>query len=255
MVPPSFLTVLLSSFTTLWGTTPVAPSTLSHHFQAQKPTDDISSLVAFHLSRTIIGNLTQETYAASQPSDLQRVAWREVVGGLLDVADGRARCADIRAHIPDELRGIYTVVGVDLGRFCALVEVDTIGEGDSKTFGKGWGLFVVPTQKDEETSTDLHLSAPHPIYELNTAEEAAFVFEWTGAKSLYIPGRSYKAFLEETDCVPSTRSEKYWKTDAVHDKVCYCVFTVVPWRMVDVLICLLTGRNDVHDVRGNFGPP
>lgn len=224
MVPPSFLTILLSSFPTLWGSTPTAPITPSYQPQAQSPTSDVSSLVAHHLSRTIIGNLTQETYAASQPSDSQRAAWRYVVGGLLDVADGRARCSDIRDHIPDELRGIYTVVGVDLGRFCALAEVDTVGEGDAKRYGKGWGLFVVPAQKDEESSTDMHLSAPRPIYELNTAEEAAFVFEWTGAKSLYIPGRSYKAFMEETECVPSPRSEKYWKTDAVHDKVC-CVFT------------------------------
>ena len=224
MVLPSFLTVLLSSFTTLWGSHPIAPNNPSYQLHPQSPTSDISSLVAHHLSRTIIGNLTQQTYAASQPSDSQRAAWRKVVGDLLDVADGRARCSDIRKHIPDELRGIYTVVGVDLGRFCALVEVDTIGEGDGKIYGKGWGIFVVPAQKDQETSTNLHLSAPHPIYELNTAEQAAFVFEWTGAKSLYIPGRSYKAFLEETDCVPSTAREKYWRTDAVHDKVC-CVFT------------------------------
>ena len=253
MVLPSFLTVLLSSFTTLWGSAPIAPINPSYQLQAQNPTSDISSLVAHHLSRTIIGNLTQRTYAASQPSDSQRAAWRQVVGDLLHVADGRARCSDIGKYLPEELLGIYTVVEVDLGKFCALAEVDGVGEGDGKTYDKGWGLFVVPAPKNEGTSTNLHLSAPHPIYELNTAEQAAFVFKWTEAKSLYIPGRSYKAFLEETDCVPSTKSEKYWKTDAVHDEVCFCVFAecIGGW-----LTCgLLTERNDVRDVRGDFRPP
>ena len=238
MVLPSFLTVLLSSLTSLTsfgGSTFYNPNAVigaAYQPRAQSPSEDISLLVAYHLA-LIKGNLTQETYEASQPSDEQRAAWRKVIGDLLEVPKGRVRCSDIRKNIPDELKGIYTVAVVDRGRFCALVERDTVGEGDDKQFGKGWGLFVVPAQRDIKTSKSLHLSAPHPVWELSTAQQAAFVFEWTGAESLYIPGRAYKALLKETDCGFSTESEKYWKTDPVHDKVC-CVRRV-QWRMVDVI--------------------
>jgi len=157
-----------------------------------------------------------ETYTASQPTDQQRTAWRDVVTSLLNADDHvHPDCNSIRETFPHELQGIYTVTEVDDGKFCALVEVDN----GAKEYGKGWGLFVVPNRKNPIgiSGTSVHLSAPHPVYDLYTAAQAMYVFEQTGAKSLYIPGRSRKAFQEPTDCVVQSKTE-YWKTDATHDK-------------------------------------
>lgn len=227
MVLPSFVTVLLSSFTTLpWiGGAPNVPIPTPSQPPAAFRTQDLSSLLENHLSLIIQGNLTLETYSAIQPTDQQRTAWRNVVTSLLNAADDEhPDCHAIRERIPHELQGIYTVTEVDNGKFCALVEVDTVRRGDDgEEYGKGWGLFVVPTQKNGIgiSGTAVHLSAPHPVYDLYTAAQATYVFEWTGAKSLYIPGRSRMAFLEPTDCVVDPKLKtKYWKTDATHDKVC-----------------------------------
>jgi hypothetical protein len=228
MVLPSFLTALLSSFTTLpWiGGAPDVPIPYPSQSPAAIRTQDLSSLVADHLSLIIQGNLTLETYTAIQPTDQQRTAWRDVVTSLLNAEDYKhPDCFTIRESIPHELQGIYTVAEVDNGKFCALVEVDTVrrrGDADGEEYGKGWGLFVVPIRKNPNgiAGTSVHLSAPHPVYDLYTAAQATYVFEQTGAKSLYIPGRSRKAFLEPTDCVVDPKSKtEYSKTDATHDKV------------------------------------
>ena len=229
MVLPSFVTVLLSSFTTLpWiGGPPLDTSNVPIPHLSQSPatirTQDLSSLLADHLSLIIQGNLILETYTAIQPTVQQRIAWRDAVTSLLNADDDKhPDCYTIRESIPHELQGIYTVTEVDNGKFCALVEVDTVRRRDGEEYGKGWGLFVVPIRKNEDriVGTSVHLSAPHPVYDLHTAAQATYVFEQTGAKSLYIPGRSRKAFLEPTDCVVDPKSKtEYWKTDATHDKV------------------------------------
>ena len=219
MILSSFAAILLSCFTRYPFDNPTVPTT-SHQFQLQTPAQDLSSLLANHLSLIIQGNLTPEIYAAIQPTPSQRVSWRNVVTSLLNVAvdGGSSACLSIQETLPDALQGIYTVMVVDNGKLCALVEVGTVRRGDNEEYGKGWGIFVVPTAK-YGIGTTLHLAAPHPVFDLYTAGQTAHIFERTGAKSLYIPGRSRQAFLEETDCVTSTVKSKYWKTDPTHDKV------------------------------------
>ncbi|KAF8634723.1 hypothetical protein AX15_000739 [Amanita polypyramis BW_CC] len=186
------------------------------HPQLQTQTQNLSTLLTLHLSLIIQGNLTTETYAAIQPTQEERVAWSNATTMLLNV---NGNCSIAAETIPDALRGIYTVLEVENG-FCALVEVGTTLRGDHVEYKKGWGVFVVPskTEMNAGSYSGLHLSAPHPVFDLYTAGQAARVFEKTGAKSLYIPGRSNQAFREVTDCVqPGSGSDGYWKTDAVHD--------------------------------------
>jgi len=234
MIFSSFVTVLLSCFTTPSFLrypldNPNVPTT-SHQFQLQTPAQNLSSLLANHLSLIIQGNLTLDTYAAIQPTPSQRVSWRNVVTSLLNITvdGGSSACFSIREAIPDALQGIYTVTEMDNGKLCALVEVGTVRRGDSEEYGKGWGIFVVPTGEygNSVIGTTVHLAAAHPVFDLYTAGQAAHVFERTGAKSLYISGRSRQAFLEETDCVASTMKSKYWKTDPTHDKA-GCIYSLL----------------------------
>ncbi|KAF8723779.1 hypothetical protein AX14_008682 [Amanita brunnescens Koide BX004] len=232
MVLPSFVTVLLSSSAVLpafWRypfddpNMLTTPATYQLQTLWHASTQDISSLWAHHVSLIIEDNLTLDEYTSIQPTHSQRIAWRNVVTSLLNIAvddaDGNSDCSSVRETIPDVLQGIYTVEEVDNGRFCALVEVGTVRREDREEFAKGWGIFVVPTKRavNGVTGTTLHLSAPHPIYDQHTAGQAAHVFEQTGAKSLYIPGRSRRSFLEQTDCIVDSET-KYWKTDPAHDK-------------------------------------
>lgn len=224
MVLPSFATLLLSSLPSFWRYPFDMSTTPSYQFQAQAFTRDISSLLAYHDSLIIEDKLTSDTYTSIQPTHSQRMAWRNVVTSLLNIAvddaDGNFGCSSVHETIPDVLQGIYTVAEVDNGRFCALVEVDAVRRGGREEYAKGWGIFVVPTKRDvnSKIGTTLHLSAPHPIYDLYTAGQAAHIFERTGAKSLYVAGRSRQSFHEQTDCIVDAGT-KYWKTDPAHDKV------------------------------------
>ena len=224
MVLPSFVTLLLSSLPSFWRYPFDMPTAPTYQFQAPAFTQDISSLLAYHDSLIIEDKLTFDTYTSIQPTDSQRTAWRNAVTSLLNIAvddaDGNFGCSSVHKTIPDALQGIYTVAEVDNGRFCALVEVDTARRSSREEYAKGWGIFVVPTKRDikSEIGTTLHLSAPHPVYDLHTAGQAAHIFEQTGARSLYVAGRSRQSYHVESDCIVNAGT-KYWKTDPAHDKV------------------------------------
>ncbi|KAK2462435.1 hypothetical protein APHAL10511_005532 [Amanita phalloides] len=182
-------------------------------------TDNLSSFIKSHRS-LIQQHLTKETYTSTQPTASQRLAWRTVVTSLLNMAvNDNQDCSSNRNAIPDALKGIYTITQVDNGHFCALVEAGTVLREGRREYAKGWGIFVVPAQgQSDERGQQIHLSAPHPVFDLYTAEEATHVFGRTGAKSLFVPGRSRRAFDQETECIVSTGRTKYWKTDTAHDK-------------------------------------
>ncbi|KAK2462206.1 hypothetical protein APHAL10511_005794 [Amanita phalloides] len=203
----STILLLLSYFSA--ASASVFPPRLPRSLGVPIPSTDLSSLIKYHLSH-IPYDFTEGQYKAGQPTSKQRDAWLDVILSLLNVKDKLA-CSSVT--VPDVLKGLYTVTEVDSGKFCALVEVVA---GDQEKFSKGWGIFVVPTAP-HGTSPKLHLSAPHPVFDLNVAEETTYVFEHTGAKSLYVPGRSSQAFKEKTDCIPSTAKTTYYKTDATHD--------------------------------------
>jgi hypothetical protein len=177
---------------------------------------DLSALVACHVS------LVQRQIACLDcihPTPSERSAWSQTIQALLDV-DGD--CSTI--SLPAPLSTTYTVreVGTE---FCALVEVSTNtgGSGGTAQYEKGWGMFVTQAWKSR-VKRNLHLSAPHPIFDSLTEAQAGHVFEGTSARSLYIPGRIRDAFLEPSCCIAGSENTTYWKTDSAHDKVCIYFF-------------------------------
>jgi hypothetical protein len=149
------------------------------------------------------------TYDLAQPVGTQRRDWSIAVHSLLSV-DGN--CASV--SIPLSLRGLYAVEAFE--RHCVLYETTS----RCGTYLKGWGYVIVPA-KQRSVSRNVHVSAPHPGYDLGTVEQAAAVYEATGAKSLLVTGRTRTAFLENSACIAPTRpSQDYYKTDPAHNDVC-----------------------------------
>jgi len=155
---------------------------------------------------------TSSTYALAQPTENQRNDWKSVVRSLLEV-DGN--CSD--TSLPLSLQGLYEIE--PFKDYCVLYETGT----QSGAYLKGWGFMVVPTFR-VAVSRSVHISAPHPGYDLGTVEQAASVFENTGSKSLLVPGRTRKAFLKPSDCiVPVSAKQDYYMTDPAHSNVrFYC---------------------------------
>jgi len=70
-------------------------------------------------------------------------------------------------------------------------------------------------------SRSVHISAPHPGYDLGTVEQAAYVFENTGSKSLLVPGWMRTAFLQPSNgIVPASAKQDYYMIDPAHNNVC-----------------------------------
>ncbi|KAG6895594.1 hypothetical protein C0992_000474 [Termitomyces sp. T32_za158] len=158
---------------------------------------------------------TQETYDAAQPTPSERTAWLDTIWNLLDIDNGD--CFSVR--LPNTLRDIYTIsqteedsAGVS---YCVLSEV----KGDGMQYDKGWGLFITPARHVPDHTRHIHLSAPHPWYDLYTVQQAVALFRSTSAKSLLIAGRSRLAFKKPTKCAASPTTT-YYVTDPAHDKAC-----------------------------------
>ena len=145
----------------------------------------------------------KETYEAAQPTSNQRDDWKHLINSFLSV-DGD--CSSIL--IPPSLQGIYTIEAFNT--MCVLYETSCL-EG---VYIKGWGFMVVPRLRTSVSRT-VHFSAPHPIYDRGTIQQAAFIFESTGSKSLLVAGRARTAFSEPSECL-----QKFYKTDATHNIVC-----------------------------------
>ncbi|KAG6818833.1 hypothetical protein H0H93_001239 [Arthromyces matolae] len=155
---------------------------------------------------------TQETYALAQPTSIERTAWKFVIHSLLSV-DGS--CDSVK--LPEPLVDIYTISQfTDLSgpSYCVLSEVRTTEAGQ---YNKGWGLFITPSIPDD-VKRDLHISAPHPAYDLNTPQQAVALFKSVGARSLLIDGRSRLALMQPSQCVESTEKATYYVTDPAHNK-------------------------------------
>lgn len=153
----------------------------------------------------------QQKYDAAQPTDLELVAWEQIIRSLLFVD---ANCTSIA--VPSTLSSIYSLLlftEQDGLSYCVLSETTATGS----SYSKGWGLVVVPATR-EAVQRHIHLSAPHPQYDWGTPQQAAALFRAVGAKSLLIPGRSRKAFLRPTTCITSSK-DTYYTTDPAHATV------------------------------------
>ncbi|KAF8055233.1 hypothetical protein FPV67DRAFT_872613 [Lyophyllum atratum] len=151
------------------------------------------------------------SYEAAQPSAAQRAAWRSTVSSLLDV-DGNC----LSMVLPSELGDIYTIsqfTEPSGPSYCIFSEVH--GE---EQYAKGWGLLIVPATH-AAASRHIHLSAPHPGFDFGTPQQAAALFKSTGAKSLFIAGRSRLSFKEQSECVAGAAGTTYYQTDPAHNKL------------------------------------
>ena len=227
-----FATSLLFQWASIFNGPAVPSSTLSAC--SMTTAVDLPALVACHVA------LVQRQIAVLdiiQPTPAQRTAWANTIQDLLNV-DGN--CLTIATNLPAELATSYTVrkVGED---FCALVEFTTNngGAGGRVQYVKGWGMFVTPARKSL-VKRNLHLSAPHPIFDSLTEAQAGQVFGGTGAKSLYIAGRKRDAFREPSDCIAGSGTTTYWKTDPAHDNV--CIFLISAGWQRRANYCVLVHR-------------
>lgn len=156
---------------------------------------------------------TPATYEAAQPSIEERQAWSETTTSLL-VANHN--CSSI--VLPQAIAGIYSISRYTEhtgASYCVLSEA-RIQDG---VYVKGWGHLIVPDSVGA-VRRHLHVSAPHPLADSRTPEQAAAVFKNTGAKSLFIPGRLRTAFLDPTDCITGGSGKTvYYRTDPAHDTV------------------------------------
>jgi hypothetical protein len=146
---------------------------------------------------------TSETYALAQPTIVQRKSWRLVVNNLLSVDN--ADCVTV--PVPAALIGIYAIRR--FGDYCVLYETTATG----RAYDKGWGFMIVPSLKSHVTR-HLHISAPHPLYDGRTVEQAAAIFQSTGSQSLLVAGRHRNAYFKVSDCITP-----YNITDPAHSKV------------------------------------
>ena len=151
---------------------------------------------------------TPWTYTLAQPTANQRKDWKMAVKSLLEV-DGNCSATSV----PLSLQGLYDIE--PFKHYCVLYETST----QCGTYLKGWGFMVVPSFR-VAVSRNVHISAPHPGYDLGTVEQASSVFENTGSKSFLVPGRTRTAFLKSSNCiVPVSSSQDYYMTDPAHNNV------------------------------------
>jgi hypothetical protein len=151
----------------------------------------------------------KETYEAAQPTSKQRDDWKTLINSFLSV-DGN--CSSV--PIPVSLQGIYTIE--HFNTMCVLYETSSL----DGIYVKGWGFMIVPRLRSSVSRT-VHFSAPHPIYDRGTTQQAAFLFESTGSNSLLVSGRVRTAFAEPSDCISTVFPlQEYYKTDTAHNIVC-----------------------------------
>ena len=167
------------------------------------------------------GYYTEASYNAAQPTAEEAKDWALAVQALLDV-DSEQGCTTENV-VPVGIRDIYSAStfqqGKDSSPCCVLYE-HTVDDG---VYAKGWGFML--TRMPAEATTSLHLSAPHPHYDLHTPEQAGSVFSNVGARSLVVAGRKRTAWLGgQSPCIRGGRKAKYYATDPAHNDVRYFIF-------------------------------
>lgn len=78
--------------------------------------------------------------------------------------------------------------------------------------------MIVPARR-EAVSRDVHISAPHPGFDVGTPAQAAYIFKATGSKSFLMAGRTRTAFLNPSPCISTASLSGYYETDPAHNNV------------------------------------
>ncbi|KAF6756231.1 hypothetical protein DFP72DRAFT_1067038 [Ephemerocybe angulata] len=155
------------------------------------------------------GYYDEDSYHDAQPTEDERRAWTLAVTSLLSV-DGS--CSS--SAVPQALEDSYSIQKFtpsgSKSSYCVLLETSLDCDG----YPRGWGHVIVPETR-AQVSRSIHVSAPHPKFDLGTVEQATAIFEMTGAKSLLLAGRTRPAFHEPSTCI-TTASKPYYRTDPAH---------------------------------------
>ncbi|KAL1748696.1 hypothetical protein HDZ31DRAFT_79550 [Schizophyllum fasciatum] len=190
----------------------------------------LPALVACYSNFTVPqGFYDDAAYATAQPTPDEEAAFRAAVMRMLDISDGAADC--FGTTLPDALRPIYSVhpfVDQDSGEaYCVLAEKRAI-EG---SYTYGWGFMAVPDEALSPAAAgakvpdsprprlDVHLAAPHPVFDGPVDLQAAALFAEARARSLFVSGRHRRAYDAPSDCVNGTSKTPYYKTDPAHSVV------------------------------------
>ncbi|TFK69334.1 hypothetical protein BDN72DRAFT_870674 [Pluteus cervinus] len=156
------------------------------------------------------------TYAAAQPTTNELNGWIAAVNTLLST-DGDCSSAVLDTFLAPSYRiDLFTEREGAFKSYCILSEKSAT----SGVYNRGWGLMVVPATTAAISRT-VHFSAPHPLADFNTPQQAAELFGATGGRSLLIHGRNRTAYYSYSDsptcCVPGPTGTTYYKCDAAHD--------------------------------------
>ncbi|KAL1696279.1 hypothetical protein GGG16DRAFT_121112 [Schizophyllum commune] len=170
------------------------------------------------------------SYATAQPKDYEVLAFRAAIHRMLDISTGAADC--FGTELPVALQSVYSVhsfVDQENGEaYCLLAEKHVL----NGYYAYGWGFMAVPDKKitpgssgqyprfSQHPRLDVHLSAPHPIFDGPVDTQAAALFTQARARSLFISGRHRRAFEAPSDCESeSPTGTKYYATDPAHSTV------------------------------------
>ncbi|KAI5827974.1 hypothetical protein K523DRAFT_373962 [Schizophyllum commune Tattone D] len=179
------------------------------------------------------------SYATAQPKDYEVLAFRAAIHRMLDISNGAADC--FGTELPVVLQSIYSVhsfVDQENGEaYCVLAEKHVL----NGHYAYGWGFMAVSDKKitpgaavhhlvPQHPRLDVHLSAPHPIFDGPVDTQAAALFTQARARSLFISGRHRRAFDARSDCESESPSgTKYYATDPAHS-------TSEPFHLAQVAI-------------------
>ncbi|KAL1704136.1 hypothetical protein EV121DRAFT_206490 [Schizophyllum commune] len=200
----------------------------------------LAALAACYANYTVpAAHYDAASYATAQPNDYEALAFRAAIRRMLDISNGAADC--FGTVLPVALQAIYSVhsfVDQENGEaYCVLAEKHVL----NGHYAYGWGFMAVPDKKitpgaavhhlsPQHPRLDIHLSAPHPIFDGPVDTQAAALFTQARARSLFISGRHRRAFDAPSDCESeSPTGTKYYATDPAHS-------TSEPFHLAQVAI-------------------
>ncbi|KAF5355579.1 hypothetical protein D9758_006418 [Tetrapyrgos nigripes] len=194
------------------------PYSLPTHFERIGCVGDLASKsleqVVDCLDEYTVGpdHYNEQSYASAQPNLTELTAFIDLVTSLLYV-DGNCTSLRVPASLAQHFQiSLFSESEVENNSYCILYEHTSW----NSSYVKGWGFMAVPASRPSNETSTLHLSVPHPAYDLHTPQQATALFSRTRARSLFITGRSRLALRNSTSCIQSDRTT-YYVTDPCHD--------------------------------------
>ncbi|MBI3537829.1 MAG: hypothetical protein HY070_09760 [Chloroflexi bacterium] len=142
---------------------------------------------------TAMPKLNSNAYVVPNNSTLKD--WETVVAQML-----AGKCDEI--ILPATLQSAYLIYTfTDKGNnanYCVAAEI--ADENKNGIVDRGWGTFIV----NNKSARELSIQAPHPLYDLDTENQAVGVFKQVGARSYVLAGAHRDANIKRTACEPDT---------------------------------------------------